>query len=552
MKTPAKHTASTAKYIASHAKHTASPAKHTASTAKYIASHAKHTASHAKYIVLGLGVSGKAATAYLAEGGNKVRVFDDNPTLAKKVASQNPKMVEPFTPPFKKGEVLVVSPSIATRHNPHKLVTQAQAKGCAIKSEVSLFLERNPRLKLVAITGTNGKSTATAMLAHILNQNQIPAVACGNIGIPLCAIKPNLNTVYVVELSSYQLEIAGLPYAHTALLLNITPDHLNYHGTFANYKAAKYKIFENATHRVLVEASQTSTKQKPTGKPSTAKNPTGQISTSQTPNANTSTAPKGATSYATQLKAIVAIAMSLGVPKAKGLASADNFTPLPHRRQWLGQANNVAFINDSKATNPEATMFVLEEFKSTPIFWLAGGRAKGHFDALKGKLAGVQKGFFFGECAQSLKAELGDEVSSQICEDLPTAFEAAVAQAECFGGSVGSGSLSSSSVSEKSPTGESANPTGDQSGSSHRSEFPSGGSVGGDSVGGSSTHSSPPSGGSITSQSPSVGSLGKKCAVVLSPAAASFDQWQDFSARGDAFCKLAYGYISQQKRAQNV
>jgi len=400
------------------------------------------------YIILGLGLSGKAALNYLVENNNKVRVFDDNKAILKQVVAENPKLVEPFSPPFtfKGDEILIVSPAIRTKHNPHKLVSLAKAKGCQIKGELGLFLERNPRLRVVAVTGTNGKSTAVSMLAHVLNQNNIEAVACGNIGIPLCSIKPNLNTVYVVEASSYQLEIDGFAFAHTALLLNVTADHLDYHGTFDNYKTAKHKIFQNASHKALVGTEKL----------------------------------KGVTNFSTHLDAIVAIAKSFGIAKKDALLSVENFTPLPHRRQRLGQIRHITFINDSKATNPEATLFALRELKSTPVFWLGGGRAKGNFDALRGKQGKmdiVQKGFVFGECAKNIKDEL--TIDCEIHKELSSAFEAATQAAENFN---------------------------------------------------------------------------QKCVILLSPAASSFDQWQNFSARGDAFCKLAYDYISQhiQQRGNNV
>ena len=430
-----------------------------------------------KYIVLGLGKSGGAAAEYLAKAGSRVEVWDDDARRLKSV----PFEAHPPSAPINGDEVLVVSPGIRSKHRPHPLVKRAVAAGCALMGEVGLWLADNHIGEVIAVSGTNGKSTVAELIAHILRKDGKKAVAAGNIGKPLCGLRET-SQFYALELSSYQLEIEGLRRAKVAVLLNIGTDHLEYHGSMANYIAAKARLFENATQAVIGIDDAPCRR---LWRRIRAKMPTLAVSADEEcdvycrnpktlnafgeefllkfPAESLPTSPLNAA-------ACVAAASCLGVKTERAVAAIADFKPLPHRAEPVAAYRGITFINDSKATNVEATAMALRKFASLPLFWIAGGIAKlGGFKALTASLAAVRHGFFMGKAARQLSDELGQVVSHSCFKDLQSAAAAAFSRAIAYG---------------------------------------------------------------------------SPCRVLLSPACASQDQWRDFAERGNAFKRLIKKFVA--------
>ena len=196
--------------------------------------------------ILGLGLSGLAAARVLLNSKANIFVFDDKkekPSIIKKSNWINYNYW-----PWESIKTLVVSPGIPInnkeKHNAIKLAIDNKVK---IINDIDLFVEIYPKAKIIGITGTNGKSTTAALLFHILKFNKIKSVICGNFGIPACSINdPGENGVIILELSSYQLDGAKSLSLDIATIINITPDHLDYHESFDRYVSSKLKIIKDS------------------------------------------------------------------------------------------------------------------------------------------------------------------------------------------------------------------------------------------------------------------------------------------------------------------
>ncbi len=201
------------------------------------------------YGVFGLGISGQAAIRFLHGQGKQVFAWDD------KGKPDDAPILEgvaylPFEAwPWEEMDRLVLSPGVPLTHpKPHAVVEHARAAGCVITGDVSLFMQANPQARYVAISGTNGKSTTASLLFHLLQEAGIPSQLGGNIGVPACALAPPAEAeVVVLELSSYQLDLLGKERFDMSMLLNITPDHLDRHGDMEGYCRAKSRLFSYQT-----------------------------------------------------------------------------------------------------------------------------------------------------------------------------------------------------------------------------------------------------------------------------------------------------------------
>src|SRR5436305_10506558 len=203
--------------------------------------------------VFGLARSGLSAIVSLKAGGARVYVWDEDGD-ARAQARDNGAVVTPFESwPWERIRTLVLSPGIALTHPaPHEVVIAARKAGAEVIGDVELFArEIRPdrlqpgRARVIAVTGTNGKSTTTALIGHILTSCGFPAQVGGNIGnAALDLAAPNGRTIYVLEISSYQIDLAPGFVPDVAVLTNISPDHLERHGSFANYAAVKARLLE--------------------------------------------------------------------------------------------------------------------------------------------------------------------------------------------------------------------------------------------------------------------------------------------------------------------
>ncbi len=273
-------------------------------------------------------------------------------------------------------DALVVSPGVPL--NRHPLAAKARGAGVPIIGDIELFAEARaglPPHKVVGITGTNGKSTTTALIHHILQAAGVPSLMGGNIGLPILAQAPlPEGGVYVLELSSYQIDLTESLDCDVAILLNITPDHLDRYEGFEGYAASKARLFamQSADHAAIVgigDAVSAAIARALSGRGEhlTRIAPGVCLDQSRWP------ALQGPHNAQNALAAIAACE-ALGMPAEaidRGLAS---FAGLPHRMQRIGAVNGVAYIDDSKATNPESAAPALAAFDR--IHWILGGLAK--------------------------------------------------------------------------------------------------------------------------------------------------------------------------------
>lgn len=362
-----------------------------------------------KVLIVGFGKSGEAALRYLLSQGARPAVTD----------MQNEKQLSSAMAPFKSdpvdwylgahepevflsAEVLVVSPGVPWNLEPLKM---AREKQIPVMSELELALPGN-RAKIIAVTGTNGKTTTAMLIHHLLKTAGKKSLLAGNVGRPLldCLEELKASEFLVLEVSSYQLEATPSLKPQVALWLNITEDHLDWHEGFESYVQAKAKLVRQTGLEGKViynredEIVSQSVEQIPCNRiPFSTKHQLkmggwveeGRLTLKDSPQKDPISFDlkevllKGIHNWENMLAALLAVAPYINDAKMlqKGLST---FTPLPHRMQFVRQLNGVTYINDSKATNVGAS---LKAFASTqgPIIWIAGGRDKGgSYAPLKG------------------------------------------------------------------------------------------------------------------------------------------------------------------------
>ena len=325
--------------------------------------------------ILGLGLSGLAAARVLLNSKANIFVFDDKkekPSIIKKSNWINYNYW-----PWESIKTLVVSPGIPInnkeKHNAIKLAIDNKVK---IINDIDLFVEIYPKAKIIGITGTNGKSTTAALLFHILKFNKIKSVICGNFGIPACSINdPGENGVIILELSSYQLDGAKSLSLDIATIINITPDHLDYHETFDRYVSSKLKIINflkrngifiydksNKLLNKIIDANKYNSLKFSSVHKKEAKD-----------FINDNNYLKG-THNAINASIAISIAKKLNINDNKIELAIKRFEGLSHRMEPLYISSNFKIINDSKSTNGESTAAALKSFSN--IFWIVGGKPK--------------------------------------------------------------------------------------------------------------------------------------------------------------------------------
>jgi UDP-N-acetylmuramoylalanine--D-glutamate ligase len=274
-------------------------------------------------------------------------------------------------------EAVVVSPGVPL--NTHPLAAQAKAAGVPIIGDIELFAQARSELpahKVVGITGTNGKSTTTALIHHLCQTAGIPSLMGGNIGLPILAQEPlPAGGVYVLELSSYQIDLTQTLDCDVAVLLNVTPDHLDRYDGFEAYAASKARLFamQSAEHEAVIGIGDAASAQIARGLSARGEHLT-KIAPGVCMDQRSWPSLQGPHNAQNALAAI-AVAKALGIAEAdidRGLAS---FAGLPHRMELVATVNGVAYVDDSKATNPESTAPALGAFGR--VHWIVGGRPKG-------------------------------------------------------------------------------------------------------------------------------------------------------------------------------
>jgi UDP-N-acetylmuramoylalanine--D-glutamate ligase len=403
--------------------------------------------------VLGLARSGRAAAHSLADGGAEVLAWDDSPKVRETLGSELP-MTDLAGIDWRGVAALVLSPGIPHSFpEPHAAVVRARETGAELIGDLELLGRARPDARYVGITGTNGKSTTTALIGHILAACGRRAEVGGNLGTPALTLAPlGIDGTYVLEASSFQLElIDGLEF-NVAVLLNITPDHLDRHGDMAGYVAAKKRIFarQRASDTAIIgiddpicrELCETLRRTGPAHVvPISIAGPApGGVYVEGTRLIDaTGTQPvtvldlAGAerlpgSHNAQNAAAAYAAARILGIEPQQAAAAIRSFPGLAHRQELAGTIDGVRYINDSKATNADATEKALACYDA--IYWIAGGLPKaGGITSLKPYFGRLRHTYLIGAAAGEFAQTLGDAVPHSRSGDLATALAAADAQA---------------------------------------------------------------------------------------------------------------------------
>ncbi|MBO9580938.1 MAG: UDP-N-acetylmuramoyl-L-alanine--D-glutamate ligase [Sphingobium sp.] len=415
-----------------------------------------------RYAVLGLARSGLATVEALAASEAIVFAWDQRED-ARALVEGKAAIADPMEMDLAGLDAIIVSPGVPL--NRHPIAARAREAGVPIIGDIELFALARPTLpphRVVGITGTNGKSTTTALIHHILRNAGLPTRMGGNIGLPILGQDPlNAGGVYVLELSSYQIDLTFNLDCDVAVLLNVTPDHLDRYADFEAYVDAKARLFamQSRTHAAVIAVDDDVTRRVAMGVPYARKVSASAVDRGAQLRWPSLQGPHNAQNVAVAL----AVVDALGIPEKVALDALESYASLPHRMQRVGERGGVLFINDSKATNAASTAPALAAWPAVDgkprIHWILGGLAKSDdLDECAEGFPNVAHAYTIGEAGPlfaRLLRDAGIEVSE--CELLVTAVAEAAARAK---------------------SGE---------------------------------------------------------VVLLSPACASFDQFRDFEARGDAF-----------------
>ncbi len=400
-----------------------------------------------KVVVMGLGKSGLSAAASLRASGADVAVWDDQPASLAQGTAKGFRAFDGVAAPLSGVRTVVWSPGIPhTYPRPHALATKARAQNIPLACDVDLLLEAQTEATVIGITGTNGKSTTTALTAHIFAAAGRKVAAGGNIGIPALDLEPlGRDGTYVLELSSYQLELVPHLACETAVLLNITADHLDRHGGMDGYIAAKRRIFSHQRpprvaiigiddpHSVaLAEALRRDGLH--TVWPISAKQaaPGGfYVQDGQLIDA-TGAQPVTIIDLTTVARlpgvhnwqnaaAAAAAARASGISYDAIAEGMRSFPGLKHRQELVQQVGGVSFVNDSKATNADAAEKALACYRN--IYWIAGGVPKeGGIRSLVPLFGRIRRAFLIGKAANDFAETLEGKASFTHCDTMETAI----------------------------------------------------------------------------------------------------------------------------------
>ncbi|MEO1475037.1 MAG: UDP-N-acetylmuramoyl-L-alanine--D-glutamate ligase [Pseudomonadota bacterium] len=450
--------------------------------------------------VFGLGRTGLSAAKALAAGGARVHAWDDNEKTRAKAEAEGITLSDINKRDWQSFAALVLSPGVPYKFpQPHRIVRMAEMTGVPVVGDMELFaravqaLPERARPKVVGITGTNGKSTTTALIGHILKEAGRDARVGGNIGTGVLDMAPlHANAIYVLELSSYQLDLVKSLHCDIGVFLNFSPDHLDRHGGLQGYLDAKKRIFQNQGPNdfAIVGVDDLHTQSISMSLAGKANQRVIQISSDYALGRGISaidgrlySSLLGKAVLAGDLRdahalpgrhnhqnaaAAFAACRALGVETGVIMNAIATFPGLPHRLELAGSIDGVSFINDSKATNAQAAEQALKAYRR--VYWIAGGQAKSDgIGDLTPLFPRVAKAYLIGEAQEAFSQTLKGKAPASKCGTLETAVHEALRDATASG--------------DPDPV------------------------------------------------------------VLLSPACASFDQFKDFEARGDAFKQIVSGLV---------
>lgn len=464
------------------------------------------TFTHKDVAVFGLARSGVSAVRALVAGGARVVAWDDNPERCAAAREQGATVLAVNEWPWERIAAVILSPGVPLTHpSPHSVVTAGREAGVEIIGDVELFAReiraeraQPGRAPVIAVTGTNGKSTTTALIGHILSSCGYSAEVGGNIGKPVLDLAlPGPRTIYVLEISSYQIDLSPGLVPDVAVLTNITPDHLDRHGSLEGYAAVKARLLAQTANDGLIcvgvddpQSAAFHTRLASNGGPRPVAVSAGKVlgrgvfvvdgvlydaqGQRATEVMDLKRADHLPGRHNWQNAALAYAACRRYVHDVKAIAAAIfEFPGLPHRLEDVGRIGKVRFVNDSKATNADAAARALVCYPD--IFWIAGGKPKeGGIESLAEFFPRVRKAYLIGEAASRFANTLGGRVTYEVSGTLERAVSSALADA---------------------------------------------------------AHAQVPA-----------------PVVLLSPACASFDQFRDFEDRGDAFRALVAMRMGEQVR----
>ncbi|WP_428031294.1 UDP-N-acetylmuramoyl-L-alanine--D-glutamate ligase [Ancylobacter sp.] len=458
--------------------------------------------------LFGLGGSGLVTARALLAGGAAVTAWDDSPVSVEKGAAEGIPTGDLRAADWSRFAALVLAPGVPLTHpEPHWTVKMALQAGVQIIGDIELFCRErrrvSPRSPLAAITGTNGKSTTTALLAHLMSAGGRDAEIGGNFGPAILGLSPPApGRVHVIECSSYQIDLAPSLDPSVGILLNLSPDHIDRHGSMEHYAQVKERLIAG------VEAGGTAVvgvdddwSRAIADRAEARGTRVVRISVQQKladgvflDGTDLVESVRGERKFSFPLKGIgslrgahnaqnaaaaYASARALGLAPEAIAAGMASFPGLAHRMEQVRTLGKVLFVNDSKATNADAAERALTSFED--IFWIAGGKPKeGGIAPLKPFFPRVRKAYLIGVAAEAFAATLGDDVPHEICGTLDVAVARAAEDA--------------------------AKMTADAAATSRLQAAAT--------------------------------RLQTAAVVLLSPACASFDQYRNFEVRGDAFRAL--------------
>jgi UDP-N-acetylmuramoylalanine--D-glutamate ligase len=445
-----------------------------------------------KAAVFGLGGSGLVSASALLAGGADVVAFDDNAESVANASAAGIPTADLHGVDWSRLAALLLAPGVPLTHPaPHWAVALARKASVPVIGDIELFCRERralaPDAPFVAITGTNGKSTTTALIAHLLAVTGIDAQLGGNIGTAILSLAPpQAGRVHVIECSSYQIDLAPSLDPSVGVLINLSEDHLDRHGTMQHYAEVKERLVAgvpaNGTAIVGVDddwCRAAADRRDRAGKRVVRVSVRRELADGiYVRGQQIMRAAGGSASLVAELGGIgslrglhnaqnaacaAAAALALGLSPAAIQEGLRSFPGLAHRMEEVGRRGAVLFVNDSKATNADSAAQALACFAD--IFWIAGGKAKtGGIESLRAFFPRIRKAYLIGEAAEEFAATLGPAVPHEIAGTLENAVATAARDADA--------------------------------------------------------------------------STAHEPVVLLSPACASFDQYRNFEARGDAFRNL--------------
>ena len=384
-----------------------------------------------RYAVLGLARSGLATVDALIAGGASVVAWDSNE--AARSQAKGAELADPLTLDLTGFDGIVVSPGVPL--NTHPIRAHAATAHVPIIGDVELFAEARadlPPHKVVGITGTNGKSTTTALVHHICETAGLPSLAGGNIGLPILGRDPlPEGGVYVLELSSYQIDLTATLDCDVAALLNITPDHLDRYAGFEAYAASKARLFgmQTAGHAAIIGIGDAPSAgiARDVARGGRSRDLT-KIAPGMCMDQSRWPALQGPHNAQNALAAIAACE-ALGISNEAIEAGLRSFAGLPHRMERVAEKNGVLFVNDSKATNPDSAAPALSAYPR--VHWIVGGKAKSSdLDACRPGFGHVVRAYTIGEAGALFARLLAADMPVEESGTLEVAVKAAATNAK--------------------------------------------------------------------------------------------------------------------------